>query len=291
MLPLLSKESRIRNRLKKLQLIASDIDGTLLRSNNVLSTPVREAISKVKSVGVHVVLLSNRTPLFVHKLSRVIDTPFPSVGLNGAVIIDQKGRYLKSWFLPSGVSHTVAEIARKSGETSIVAFSADGVLYEREPRRIPQYLGELPEEIKRVDSLQPYYDSTCMYVVSAPYTLIQDLSRKLSHRHQNEVVKITYSSHSFPGIYYLEIRSRSVTKETALRWILKRYGYTRREVAAIGDFDNDLEMCRYAGIGVAMANATHSLKRVCDIILRKTNEEDGAVDFLMDVYEVKSRIA
>lgn len=74
--------------------------------------------------------------------------------------------------------------------------------------------------------------------------------------------------------YYLEILDKRVNKSTGVHSLAEALGIRQDEVMAIGDQENDIAMIRYAGVGVAMGNATDAVKAEADVITR-SNLEDG----------------
>ena len=78
----------------------------------------------------------------------------------------------------------------------------------------------------------------------------------------------------FTAPFYFEFTDRGIDKAKALDTILIPMGYKREEMIAFGDGHNDASMIKYAGIGVAMANAVEDLKEVADEVTL-SNEEDG----------------
>ncbi len=75
------------------------------------------------------------------------------------------------------------------------------------------------------------------------------------------------------------ITDRNVSKGKALKFIAERLGIDLKDVVAIGDSENDIDMFEVAGIGVAVANADVRLKMVADIVTSKPNG-DGVVEAL-----------
>lgn len=73
----------------------------------------------------------------------------------------------------------------------------------------------------------------------------------------------------------LEWSPKGVHKANGLMKLIEYLGIDRSEVMACGDEGNDLSMVEWAGLGVAMANATDELKSVAKVILPKSNDEDG----------------
>ena len=72
----------------------------------------------------------------------------------------------------------------------------------------------------------------------------------------------------------MEFLDKSVNKGAGVSAVTKQLGLNREEVICVGDAGNDLDMIRYAGLGVAMGNAFEEIKAEADYITH-TNEEDG----------------
>lgn len=78
----------------------------------------------------------------------------------------------------------------------------------------------------------------------------------------------------FTGPFYFEFTAQGIDKAKALDTTLIPMGYQKDEMIAFGDGHNDASMVKYAGIGVAMANAVDDLKAIADEVTL-SNEEDG----------------
>jgi Cof subfamily protein (haloacid dehalogenase superfamily) len=79
--------------------------------------------------------------------------------------------------------------------------------------------------------------------------------------------------------YFLEVLNKQAHKGAAVKNLAEHLGIKQEEVMAIGDNENDLTMVEYAGIGVAMANATENVKNAADV-LTASNEEDGVAEVI-----------
>jgi Cof subfamily protein (haloacid dehalogenase superfamily) len=77
-----------------------------------------------------------------------------------------------------------------------------------------------------------------------------------------------------PSPNTLEILSKDVSKGTGVKLLAERLGIKQEEIICIGDSGNDIDMISYAGLGVAMGNASSHVKEVADFVTL-SNEEDG----------------
>lgn len=68
----------------------------------------------------------------------------------------------------------------------------------------------------------------------------------------------------------------SVNKAHGLDMAVQHLGINREEVLAIGDGGNDIEMIRWAGMGVAMKNSADAVKEAADTVTPEDNDHDGA---------------
>jgi Cof subfamily protein (haloacid dehalogenase superfamily) len=80
--------------------------------------------------------------------------------------------------------------------------------------------------------------------------------------------------------YFLEIMAQGTDKGTALARIAEILGVSAEETLAIGDSMNDEAMIRWAGIGVAMANADERIKNIADLVTDHTNDDDGVAEII-----------
>ena len=81
---------------------------------------------------------------------------------------------------------------------------------------------------------------------------------------------------------YFEFTEKGIDKANALHCALTPLGYTKEDMIAFGDAQNDKTMLEYAGIGVAMGNATQEIKDIADYITL-SNDEDGIVHALNEL--------
>ena len=80
--------------------------------------------------------------------------------------------------------------------------------------------------------------------------------------------------------FIIELFTPETNKGNGIEYVSKYLGFEKEQIIAFGDGHNDIEMLEYAGLGVAMSNAHHSLKEVADIILENSNKENGIEKFL-----------
>jgi Cof subfamily protein (haloacid dehalogenase superfamily) len=75
------------------------------------------------------------------------------------------------------------------------------------------------------------------------------------------------------GDYFIDFMRPNVNKGMALKTYAEAKGLVREQVVAIGNYNNDIEMLTYAGMGIAVANATSEVKQVSDLVVASNNDD------------------
>ncbi len=254
-----------------------DIDGTLIGGSNTISPRVRHAIHAARERGCEIVLCTGRSRHTTQFIAEQIPPLGYAVTSNGGVAMHLgTGHVLHRRLLPIPVA---LQIVR-----AIVAVGAEPYVYEDaaqdgETGSRVLYHPELPigdwavapryrphAEIEESLPFAPVSVSTF-----GPPQKIRPLVARLHALLPDEVSIIQSGSE---GNWGIEIFATEVSKRLGLETVSARLEVDREETMAIGDHFNDLEMIRWAGIGVAMGNALVEVKSTADWVTG-TVEEDG----------------
>lgn len=232
------------------RLIATDMDGTLLRSDNTISARTLAAVRDAAEAGIVVVAATGRGWRSAVPLLAPAPQITTAVCSNGALVRDIPGAANTDVFafpaanvepLVESVVSTVPD-AGLAWELATGAFGFDRAYAEMRPdvaAHHPDHVGERPplgDDMLKLLVRHPQLDEAALLSVLEP-VLPPD-------------VLATYS-----GIDTVEITGEGVHKAAALSVVCERLGIDSTEVVAVGDNRNDTEMLRWAGRGVAMGNA------------------------------------
>jgi Cof subfamily protein (haloacid dehalogenase superfamily) len=250
------------------RLIATDLDGTLLRSDESVSQRTREALAAATAAGAaHIVVTGRAAPWTRHILD--------DLGYDGLAVCAQgaqvyhagEHRLLTSVTLDrqlAGVA--LAKIEAEVGPLYLAA-SRDGL--DGEVLVGPGYAvtGRLPAT--------PFTDASDLW--TAPLnkiyiqhpTLTDDELAEASRQAAGGFVTVAMA-----GEGIVELLPLGLSKATGLSLAARRLGMKAADTIAFGDMPNDLPMFAWASYGVAMANAHEELKAVADEVT-SSNEEDG----------------
>ncbi len=280
MISLLETRSSRLKRLQRVACVACDLDGTLLRSDNRIGDEVLLAARDLMSAGIQLVLASGRTDGFTREYAAILGTDAPIISLNGALVRDTSHGTLHVSVLPTALREEIDTLQQRGTvPVSVSLFTESGIYVEEENPSIPRYLRSHPQDVHRLSSISAMYDQTALLILSGSYTAVQQYSVAISRRFRRKLQRILYQSGSGKDRFYLEVRNASASKATGLNAVLKHFGIPRKASASIGDYTNDIEMCKFTGVSAAMRNGCNELKAVTDVVTLRSNEEDGVAEF------------
>jgi Cof subfamily protein (haloacid dehalogenase superfamily) len=255
--------------LQAIRLVASDLDGTLLRPDGTISKQTITLLQDIQRAGITVVLVSAQPPRIVRKIAQMARVTGLAICSNGAIIydLDQESIIQHTCLLPKLATYLVHTLRR---EIPNLCFACEsGLAFQCEPDylRLCQIQELFPPSIN--DALVFCKEPIIKLIALHPTYTVEDLFKLTTAHLVDKEVAITYSSVSF-----LEISAAGTHKAGALAWLCKKLGITASEVIAFGDMPNDISMLRWAGYSVAVANAHPDVQREADEITL-SNGEDG----------------
>ena len=267
-----------------IRLIGLDLDGTLFNSRKELTAHTCAVLAKAVRRGIHVVPATGRPRVGLPQQLLTIPGIQYAVVTNGAAVCDLRGG--KRLFTDCMDSEDAAEILRRTRPLEVVqgAFSGDwGYMEDIDRRRIRRLdlVREMQDYLiasrKVVDDLAAFAREREEGIEKIVINFIKDETGAPMWRQETEAVVRDYPNVTFMsgGIGNIEIIRRGVGKGTALLRLGERLGVAAEEIMAVGDSENDLDMIRKAGLGVAMANSERAVLDCADYVTA-SNDEDGA---------------
>src|SRR3989339_414668 len=168
--------------------------------------------------------------------------------------------------------------------------SLDGCLIKNHPEGKIIFESFVPT--KYVSQVLGYYENyiheTLEVVLAAnSFTVINNIREAVSFPFLSRVNTSFFQSHSHPGIYYLEIRKKGSSKGKGLERLTNYLNIHKRNTAVVCDWYNDISLLQKPVTKIAMQNAIGEVKELADFVTSKTNNEDGAAEFLEQVLKSK----
>lgn len=255
------------------RLIATDLDGTLLTSQRELHPESADALRRAAAAGVTVCLASGRALNTMAPYAAQLGIEGPIVSCNGAYVVDHTGAAIHDHSLDADTRDTLLAYAREHGlhvnayVRGRVLSSEGGPWYEMYRARVRAEM-----EIVGMTALAEYLPTKLLYI-DTPESIQAHRERLLPVMAPFGVTVVV----SEPD--YIEFLPVGVTKAEGLKAVAATLGISREEVAAVGDWDNDLEMIKWAGLGGAVSNGSEAMVAAADVVVA-TNDEGGVAEFV-----------
>lgn len=255
-------------------LVASDLDGTLVRSDGSISADTVAVWNALPRSGIESVLVTARPPRWLHDLADMVGPRGVALCGNGAFVYDVTSRRLlaSTSFEVAILTDLLSALRHAIPGVAFAAERGDGPLFEegfldphREAADVGPTLGRLEESglggVGKLLALAPSLP-TAQFFASAEQVI-------------GDRGQLAYSG--APGL--LEVNPAGLTKAAALAAWCAGLGMPASRVWAFGDMPNDLDMLAWAGRGYAVANAHPEVIRVASHIC-PSNDEDGVATTL-----------
>jgi Cof subfamily protein (haloacid dehalogenase superfamily) len=253
--------------MEGVRLVASDLDGTLLRPDETVSERTRRAVAAARAAGITLVLVSGRPPRSIGPLAERVGVGGIAICANGAVLWDlDSGRMVDSSPLAAEVAARLVHALRQAIPGALFAVELESG-FGREPGWSDGLQPVRPDALE-ADALELITGPVTKLLVRQPDLDFAEVAERARRAVGDDAV-VTWA-----GLRVVEISAAGVTKAFALERLCRRLGIDAGEVVAVGDMPNDLAMLAWAGTGVAVANAAPEVLEAADEVTA-ANTDDG----------------
>ncbi len=257
-----------------IRLIATDLDGTLLRSDGNVSARTRRALDAARDAGIETIPVTARQPIGLRPIAEQAGFDGWALCGNGAYGVHlTTGEHLFAQEIPAEVQRQLAEAlravvpdllfasVRDAGEGFVAQDGYAALAKLADHKRDPATMGAVTlDDVLAAPSLK--------LVIRHPTRPIEEVFAALRS------LGLTGFETTMSGAPFVEVMAQGVSKATGLAQVCERLGIDRSEVLAFGDALNDLEMLEWAGHGVAVANAIDEVRDAADEVTA-SNDDDG----------------
>lgn len=266
-----------------IRMLASDLDGTLLRSDNTVSQATRDALAGAESAGLIVAFVTGRPPRWLHEVAEATGHRGVAVGANGALIYDLHTETILSQhpLQPAMLAEVTNVLRAKIPQVRFAMeyglefafeheYSHDWQIHphtDRAGRPLPQ---PAPSELAEL------LDKPAVKLLAKGHGMAADEFMDLVEDLVGDQVTVTRSGSSA----LVEISATGITKAFGLAALADSHGVGRHEIAAVGDMPNDVPMLEWAGQSYAVANAHPSALAAAGTVLAETNDEDAVAKLI-----------
>ncbi|QOY55940.1 HAD-IIB family hydrolase [Candidatus Sulfurimonas marisnigri] len=263
----------------------TDLDHTFLRNDLSVSTFTKEIWNGFSAHSI-VSVATARTYKKTAQFLKNVQVNSPMILLDGALIATMDKKIIDTKFINKEVGDAIIDEGAKFGIYPFVLALADKKLNEAF-----LYSAILNEHQKKVltrysedDNLVEHKDIRAMddnfkIVYMGEEKLLRKLALHVEAIFGNNL-KYILAPEAYVGCYFLTILHKDADKSHGIRTVSQYSGFDLKKLTVFGDNFNDVGMFELAGVSVAVANAQEGVKKLADIVLQHTNDEDAVANYL-----------
>jgi Cof subfamily protein (haloacid dehalogenase superfamily) len=255
--------------MNRIALVVSDVDGTLLTKDKVLTDGAKSAVRRLHEAGIGFTITSSRPTIGMRFLIEPLQIALPIGPFNGSCIVDSHLDPIEQHLIPAPAVHRALDVLNEFG-TDIWLFTNDlWLIRNAGGEYVPLEERAIRADPTVVSDFTPYLTSACKIVgSSADSALLHRCERAMQQALGGQATAVRSQT------YYLDITPPGCDKGTFVQTMARRLGISTDAVATIGDMQNDLAMFRASGVSFAMGNATEDVRKAASQVTA-SNEDEG----------------
>ena len=255
--------------LRKISLLLSDVDGTLVTHDKVLTERAKEAVHSLRRAGIRFAMTSGRAPrgmaMFIEPLA--IDTPI--AGFNGGMFVRPDLSVIEERNLAPDVARQALAIVEKYGLSPWVFSGEDWLVRDAHGPHVDRESVAVQFHPKVMRDFGPVLDRAAKVVgVSDDFTQVEACEAETRATLKDRVSATRSQAH------YLDITHPDANKGAVVDYLSRAFAIPEAEIATIGDGPNDVLMFRRSGFSIAMGNASEEVKAAANAVT-DANDEEG----------------
>lgn len=262
------------------KLLALDMDGTLLKDDKTISKENFDAIQKAREKGVNIALATGRPIKGIEKYLKelnLLSEDCYAVTFNGAVVQTTTGNHIMAKTLMTLEDLQYLYKLSKELKVNIHAHTNEECITPKSSK-----YSVLEAELNSIPLTEMDFDTLDKSTIIVKVMFIDE--EEILNRVIESLPKEVYEKYTVmrSAPYFLEFLNKNANKGTGVKLLSEKLGVKQDEIICAGDADNDIHMIEYAGLGVAMGNASDNIKKIANFTT-KTNEENG-IAYVIDKF-------
>lgn len=253
-----------------IKMVVCDIDGTIFNGVE-FSENLKNCVDKIRKDGIKFVIATGRTYCGAKKLVAPLNIDTPIICYQGATIHSPEGKLIYEKSLSRELSLDILNYL-KSMDIYPNIYINDELFCEKETKYVKNYseFQKVPYKIVDDISKKDFTSMNKLLVIDDDTKKVEWITKHLQEKYGDKI----YSRMSTTT--FCEICAGGISKGNAVKIVADMFGIKKDEIIGCGDQNNDIELLTCAGVGVAMGNATDTLKGYADYITDTVNN-DGVV--------------
>jgi len=264
--------------MTRIALVVSDVDGTLLTKDKILTDGAKNAAHALREAGIGFTIVSSRPTIGMGFLIEPLAISLPIGAFNGSAIVDAQLKPIEQHLIAPNVAQRSLDVLNEFG-VDIWLFTNDKWLTRNgDGEYVPHEKRAIKHDPTIVADFAPYLASACKIVgSSSDAALLQRCEAAMREAVGTRATAVRSQT------YYLDITPPGHDKGTFVDAMAKRLGISTKAVATIGDMQNDLAMFKNSGLSIAMGNASDDVKTQATEVTASNEDEGfaGAVELIL----------
>ena len=264
--------------MTRIALVVSDVDGTLVTKDKVLTDGARRAVQRLRDAGIGFTVTSSRPPVGMRFLVAPLGITLPMGPFNGSSIVGTDLKLIEQHLIPADAVRKSLEVLNEFGVDVWLFTNEAWVIKRDDGKYVPHEQHTIQHAPVYADDFTPYTARACKIVgASADPKLLAACEIAMQKALGDAALAIRSQT------YYLDITPPGQNKGTFVRAMANRLGITTDAVATVGDMQNDLAMFKVSGLSIAMGNATEDVKQQASHVTTSNEDEGfaGAVEMIL----------
>jgi len=277
------------------KMVVLDLDGTLLNDKKELTAKNIEVLSQLRARNIEILIATGRRYRYAKKLFENIRFPITILSSGGSMVTNTvDDQRIMTTYLEDNLFHNIVKAGRDHDLYPLlhVDHSEEGfdflIEFEKDS---PCYKSYLTDNVREYRVIRDFLGYTGGRVLLMCFMGNRDMLARFEAC-LRERFSDRFHSHIMTTLKrigpVLEIMNPSGTKWSMLREYARILNIKPCEIIAVGDDNNDIEMIKNSGLGVAMKNATGLVKAGAKLITDYTNDEDGVARVLSAVFNLRN---
>lgn len=258
--------------MPNIKLVLTDVDGTLVTKDKVLTDRARRAVQSLRERGIVFAITSGRPPRGMDMLIEPLALDTPIAGFNGGMWTNPNLSLIEARTLPREVAEKTVAMLEKDGLDVWVYAGEDWLIRDKNAPHAEREEWTVKFQPKVVSD----FSNALAHAVKI-VGISDDLPRvEQCEKHvQQELGTSASAARSQP--YYLDVTHPQANKGFAVQWLAERLGIPLDQVATLGDQPNDVLMFKKSGLSIAMGNAGEAVRSAATHVSTSCDEEGFAL--------------
>jgi hypothetical protein len=264
--------------MTRIALVVSDVDGTLVTKDKVLTDGAKRAVQRLRDAGIGFTITSSRPPMGMRFLIEPLGITLPVGPFNGSSIVDASLKPIEQHLIPPDAARKSLDLLAEFG-VDMWLFTQDQWIIKRDDGKyVPHEQMTIQHDPIYAEDFTPYMARVCKIVgASGDPARLEACEAAMQKALDNAALAIRSQT------YYLDVTPPGKNKGTFVQAMATRLAIPTDAIATIGDMQNDLAMFKVSGLSVAMGNAADDVKQQATLVTTSNEEEGfaGAVEMIL----------